>query len=111
MKVIILIIIFLITISSSFANEIDSLKTVEDVDKFLDAHRAFLRTLIAQKILVCSGPKIPRTGGFILLNATSREDAVNIMAMDPYVLNGLARYDVIEFELKSCTEGFKELIK
>ena len=96
---------------SMFAFHSVYLKPLEEVDKFLDAHRAFLRTLIAKKILVCSGPKIPRTGGFILLNAASREDAVNIMAIDPYVLNGLARYDVIEFELKSCTEGFKELIK
>jgi len=83
----------------------------EEVDKHLDAHRAFLRTLIDRKILICSGPQVPRTGGFILLNASGRDDAERIMADDPYVLNGLAKYEIIEFELKSCREGFRELLK
>lgn len=96
---------------SMFAFHSIYMKPLEEVDKYLDAHRAFLRTLIEQKILVCSGPKIPRTGGFILLNAAGKDEALNIIAMDPYVLNGLARYDLIEFELKSCTEGFRDLLK
>lgn len=87
------------------------LKPIEEVDKYVDAHRAYLRTLNEKKILVCSGPKIPRTGGFILLNTVSKDEALNIMSRDPYVLNGIATYDLIEFELKSCTEGFKELLK
>ena len=78
------------------------LKPLEEVDTHHAAHRAYLRTLIEQKILVCSGPKIPRTGGFILLNAGSKSEALKIMARDPYVLNGVATYDLIEFELKSC---------
>jgi len=84
---------------------------LEEVDKHLAAHRAYLRTLVEKNILVCSGPKIPRNGGFILLNAGSKAEALNIMARDPYVLNGVATYDLIEFELKSCTQGFKELLK
>jgi uncharacterized protein YciI len=84
---------------------------LEEVDKHLADHRAYLRTLVEKNILVCSGPKIPRTGGFILLNAGSKAEALNIMARDPYVLNGVATYDLIEFELKSCSEGFKELLK
>jgi uncharacterized protein YciI len=87
------------------------LKPLEEVDKYVDAHRTYLRTLVDRKILVCSGPKIPRTGGFIMLNASSKDEALNIMARDPYVLNGMATYDLIEFELKSCAEGFKELLK
>jgi uncharacterized protein YciI len=83
---------------------------LEEVDKQIDAHRAYLRELIGKKILVCSGPKIPRTGGFILLSAGSRDEAVNIMAQDPYVLNGIATYEVIEFDLKSCAAGFRDLL-
>lgn len=87
------------------------LKPLEEVDKYVDAHRAYLRTLVEQKILVCSGPRVPRTGGFILLNAGSKDEALNIMSLDPYVLNGMATYNLIEFELKSCAEGFKEILK
>ncbi|MCX6287763.1 MAG: YciI family protein [Bacteroidetes bacterium] len=82
---------------------------LEEVDKHLDAHRAFLRTLIG-KNLICSGPQVPRTGGFILLNAPDKDEALRIMANDPYVIRGLAKYEVIEFELKSCAEGFRELL-
>jgi uncharacterized protein YciI len=83
---------------------------LEEVDKHLDAHRAFLRTLIDRKILVCSGPQVPRTGGFILINAPAKDEAVRIMADDPYVIHNLALYEVIEFDLKSCVEGFRELL-
>ena len=84
---------------------------LEEVDNHVDAHRAFLRTLIGKKILVCSGPQVPRIGGFILINAPSKDEALKIMADDPYVIHSLAKYEVIEFELKSCAEGFRELMK
>jgi uncharacterized protein YciI len=84
--------------------------SLAEVDKQLEAHRAFLRTLIDKKILICSGPQVPRTGGFILINASGRDEAVRIMSDDPYVIHGLAKYEVIEFELKSCAEGFRELL-
>lgn len=92
-----------------FAFHSKYLVPLEEVDKHLDAHRAFLKTLIG-KNLVCSGPQVPRTGGFILLYAASRQEAETIMAGDPYVIHGIAKYELIEFELKSCAEGFKELL-
>ena len=64
------------------------LKPVEEVDRHLEAHRAFLKTLYEKGITICSGPQIPRTGGFILMNASS-----------------------IEFEVKSFAKGFEELIR
>ncbi|MFZ4522973.1 MAG: YciI family protein [Bacteroidales bacterium] len=86
------------------------LKPIEEVDKHLDAHRAFLKTLYAKGITVCSGPQIPRTGGFILLKAASKEDAAEIMKNDPYSIHGVAEYSFIEFEVKSYAEGFEQFI-
>ena len=94
-----------------FAFHSGYIKPLEEVDKQTEAHRAFLRTLIEKKILVCSGPQVPRTGGFILINAFSKDEALRIMADDPYVIHGLAKYEVIEFEPRSCAEGFRELLK
>ncbi len=94
-----------------FAFHSTYLAPLEEVDKHLVAHRAYLKTLIAENILICSGPRVPRNGGFILLNATDKDEALKIMANDPYAINGIARYEMIEFELKSCTEGFRELLK
>ena len=64
-----------------------------------------------RRATVCSGPQIPRTGGFILLDAASKTEALDIMKNDPYVINGVAEYAVIEFEVKSFAEGFREFVK
>ena len=87
------------------------LKPLEEVDKYLEEHRSFLKTLYATGLTICSGPQIPRTGGFILMNAASKEDAVRCMENDPYVINGVAQYTFIEFEVRSFADGFKEFIK
>ena len=87
------------------------LKPLVEVDQYLEAHRAFLKTLYDQGITICSCPQIPRTGGFILLNAASRAEALEIMKNDPYMIHGVAEYSVIEFEVKSFAEGFREFVK
>jgi len=86
------------------------LKPLEEVDKYLEAHRAFLKTLYAQGITICSGPQVPRTGGFILMKAASKDEALGIMKNDPYVINGIARYSVIEFDVRSFAEGFEQFL-
>ena len=86
------------------------LKPLEEVDKHLADHRAFLRTLYEQNITICSGPQIPRTGGFILMNAASKEEAMAFMSNDPYVIHGVAEYAVIEFEVKSFAKGFEQFL-
>jgi uncharacterized protein YciI len=87
------------------------LKPLEEVDHYLEAHRAFLKNLYAKGITICSGPQIPRTGGFILMNAASKAEALEIMKNDPYVIHGVAIYSVIEFECKSFAEGFREFVR
>ena len=86
------------------------LKPIEEVDKYLPAHRTFLKTLYEQGITICSGPQIPRTGGFILMNAAGKTEALEIMKNDPYVIQGLAEYTMIEFELKSFAAGFEKFV-
>jgi uncharacterized protein YciI len=87
------------------------LKPLEEVDRHLEAHRAFLKDLYAQGITICSGPKAPRTGGFILMNAGSIEEAEAIMRNDPYVLHGVAEYTFIEFEVRSFADGFRDFVR
>ena len=87
------------------------LKPIDEVDKHLDAHRAFLKTLYAKGVTICSGPQVPRTGGFILMNAASKAEALEIMKNDPYSINGVAEYSVIEFEVKSFADAFSVFLK
>ena len=40
--------------------------TLDEVDKYLAGHNEFLRKYFDNGIFICSGPKVPRTGGIIL---------------------------------------------
>jgi uncharacterized protein YciI len=86
-------------------------RPIEEVDKHLEAHRAFLKTFYEKGIAICSGPQIPRTGGFILMNTESKAEAREIMKNDPYVIHGVAEYFFIEFEPRSFAPGFDKFIK
>ena len=83
------------------------LKSIDEVDKHLPAHRAFLKTLYEKGITICSGPQVPRTGGFILMKASGKTEALEIMKNDPYVIHGVAEYKVIEFDCRSWASGFE----
>lgn len=72
-------------------------KPLEIVDEYLAAHRAFLETGYQNNCFIASGPKNPRTGGVILSQLKSREQLEGILAQDPFVLNGIADYEIIEF--------------
>ena len=86
------------------------LKPIEEVDQYLPAHRAFLKTLYDQGITICSGPQVPRTGGFILMKADSKDEALELMKNDPYAIHGVAEYSVIEFDVKSFAPGFEPFL-
>ncbi len=85
-------------------------KPIEEVDQYLPAHRAFLQNLYKKGVTICSGPQVPRNGGFILMRAASKTEAMEIMKNDPYVINGVAEYSVIEFEVRSFAEGFEKFL-
>ncbi len=82
------------------------LEPLEVVDQYLHDHRIFLKSLYEQGITICSGPQIPRTGGFILMKA-SKAEALEIIKQDPYVIHGVAEYSIIEFDCRSFAKGFE----
>ncbi len=87
------------------------LKPLAEVDKFLEAHRAFLKPFYSRGIIICSGPRIPRTGGFILMNVPNKSEAMDIMKKDPYVINNIAEYSFIEFEPRTFSPGFEKFLQ
>ena len=86
------------------------LKPTDEVDQYLERHRAFIKTLYERGVGICSGPQIPRTGGFIMMNVSGKTEAMELMKEDPYVIHGVAAYVPIEFELKSFAPGFENLL-
>lgn len=72
-------------------------KPLEEVDRFLQAHRDFLAEHYAAGDFIASGPQTPRVGGVIMINAESRVAVDSIIAQDPFNINGIADYRIVEF--------------
>lgn len=73
-------------------------RPLEDVIAATDDHRAYLRALQAEGVLVASGPFDPRTGGALLLRVP--DDAVHatldrIRDRDPFTVRGIAQYELL----------------
>lgn len=76
-------------------------KPLTEIDGLVDAHRAFLQRYYDEGLLLLSGPKTPRTGGFILALTNDVGMMQNIMQEDPYQKNNLADYTFSCFEPKN----------
>lgn len=67
------------------------------VDEYLEPHRDFLSKCYSQNLFIASGPQIPRTGGVILSQIKDRSQLEELLNQDPFKINGVAEYTVIEF--------------
>ena len=72
-------------------------KPLSEVDRFLAAHRKYLANHYADGDFIASGPQNPRVGGVIMMKAESREAVDAIIAEDPFHINGIADYRIVEF--------------
>ncbi len=85
-------------------------KSIEEVDSFLLAHRKFLGIHYASGQFIASGPQNPRTGGIIICRGNGKEEVVDLLKNDPFYINGIARYEVIEFDPVLYHDSFKPCI-
>jgi uncharacterized protein YciI len=76
------------------------------VDQHLPAHVEWLHRHEAAGRFVVYGRLVPRTGGVIVARAKSRAELDEILAQDPFKLNGVGTYEVMEFlENKGFARG------
>lgn len=73
-------------------------KPIEVIEKHVAAHRAFLDEGYQNDYFVVSGPQNPRVGGIIISQLKNRDQLEAILKNDPYLLNDVAEYEVVEFE-------------
>lgn len=72
-------------------------KPLSEVDRFLAAHREYLAEHYAAGDFIASGPQTPRVGGVIMIKAENRTGVEAIIAQDPFNINGIADYQIMEF--------------
>lgn len=79
---------------------------MSDVEKHLEAHRAFLDEYYAKGVLVASGPKNPRDGGIILAREMERAELEKILALDPFWKEEIASFRITDFAVTKKSENF-----
>jgi uncharacterized protein YciI len=87
-------------------------RPLAEIEAVTEAHRAYLRQLQEQGVLVASGPLEPRFGGMWLVrvqdeNPLPELDA--IMAGDPFHQHGLANYELLPWKVMQGKEGFDKI--
>ena len=80
------------------------------IDALMADHMAFLTKCYDAGVFIVSGRREPRTGGVILATAPSRDDVEAIMALDPFVANGAATFEVIAFRASQASAAFRALL-
>lgn len=69
---------------------------IETVDNFLSAHSEYLKQHYKTGEFILSGRRVPRTGGVIMSVIEDKENLKNVLAQDPFNLNNVADYEIIE---------------
>jgi uncharacterized protein YciI len=82
---------------------------IETVDRLIGAHRQFLERHYTSGVFLLSGRKEPRTGGVILAKAKSRSEIEKIIEEDPFSIEKVATYTIIEFIPTMVAENLADL--
>ena len=85
-------------------------KDLSEVEKHLEAHRAYLDKHYASGHFVASGAQVPRKGGVILCKGDSKEEILDIIAQDPFHEHRIATYQIIEFTPTKFSEAFGKVL-
>lgn len=93
-----------------FIFNLNYIKPLSEVERLLPAHIEFLDRYYQENLFLCSGRKVPRTGGVILCTCSSRQEAEQIMQEDPFYQENIAHYDILEFIPSKTSEIFQACI-
>lgn len=94
-----------------FIVNLSYIKPISEVENHLKEHVNYLDEYYKSNKFIFSGRKIPRTGGVILVNVSSKEELDLILKEDPFYQNQIADYEVIEVEITKYDERFAAFLK
>ena len=68
----------------------------ERLNEVTPDHRAYLKTKYDEGIMIFSGPRVPRTAGFLFARAENISIIEDMIINDPFKINKIADYEIIE---------------
>ena len=83
---------------------------LERIDEVRPAHVEYLRRHYADGTFLVSGRQDPPAGGVILAADVDRDRLDAIIATDPYVSEGAARYRIVRFNATQVGEGVRDAL-
>ncbi|MGH8890918.1 MAG: YciI family protein [Acidothermaceae bacterium] len=86
------------------------LRPLDEVDAHRPQHFEFMAGLEAKGLVVGAGRRQPPTGGIVLLDVETEDEARAIFAADPYVVAGVAEYEPLGWTPTRGPLGNRELI-
>ncbi|MXP29790.1 hypothetical protein GRI58_13325 [Porphyrobacter algicida] len=92
-----------------FVFSLHYLAPLDEIDALLPAHREWLAAQHEAGYFFAWGRKVPREGGMIFANASSRDEAERLANSDPFVVAGVACSEVIEFDPAFVAAGLEQL--
>ena len=82
-------------------------KSIEEVNKVLEAHLEYLDKYFEKGKFICTGKKsFPELGGVILFDSNNLEEAKKILYEDPFYVEEIADYEIIEFQPVKFSQNF-----
>lgn len=85
------------------------IRPLEELDELMPRHVAWLKKHYRSGLFVASGRQVPRQGGVILARSGDRTELEKLLQQDPFVKNGCARVDVLEFKPSMTAPGAEVL--
>jgi uncharacterized protein YciI len=76
-------------------------RTVEEMEPHVEEHRAYIRGLHEQGLVIAAGPLDPRLGGAVLFHVPDEDAQLTLDRIrdeDPYVTAGVAQYEILPWK-------------
>lgn len=83
---------------------------LDEVDVHREQHLGFIRGLIDERRLLAAGRRDPADGSVLLFAGDDAQDALALLAEDPYALAGVVEYEAVAvFAPGAVAEGLDAL--
>jgi len=93
-----------------FIVSLSYIQPIEEVERHLEAHIDWLKTHYENNNFIASGRKVPRTGGVILSNLECKKELEQILKQDPFSIEKVAEFEIIEFIPSMSLPEFANLL-
>ncbi|MCS5423094.1 MULTISPECIES: YciI family protein [Psychrilyobacter] len=82
-----------------------------EVESHLEKHIEYIKEEFSKGNFIASGKKNPRDGGIIISNLEDKAELEAILDRDPFKINDIAIFNIIEFLPTRVGKGYENLLK